>query len=406
MKKKISVGVAIVITLFVALITFQAAYILLSEKYKAALDEAYTYTGTKLQKKIAELESLYGELYINDDIDEDAILEAVCDAYVGTTDKYGSYLTAEEYAELISDYSAKMEGIGVHVIYNADYDCIEVIAIMPDSPALDAGLLPGDLIVTVEGKPVKELGYYPAINMIKGKAGTITNFTVLRGENYTEKVDFSIKRAVVTEQTVWHHIIASDETIGYIKILTFDDGTYNQFVNAVSDLRNSGCTRLVIDLRYNPGGLLTSVVDVLDYILPEGPIVRLIDKKGDVEIKYSDKSYLDMDFVVLVNGSTASAGELFTSAIKDYGLAKIVGTQTYGKGTVQTIKLLKDGDAVSISYKLYSPPYSDNYEGVGITPDVIVELDEALSGISIYKISDEEDNQLQKAISVLNSSDK
>lgn len=406
MKKKISVGVAIVIVLFVGLISFQAAYIILSEKYKAELDEAYTYTGTKLQKKIAELESLYGELYINDDIDEDAILEAVCDAYVDTIDKYGSYLTAEEYAELISDYSAQMEGIGVHVIYNADYDCIEVISVMPDSPALEAGLLPGDLIVYVEGKPVKELGYYPAINMIKGKAGTVTNFTVLRGKDYTERVDFSIERAVVTEQTVWHHIIASDPTIGYIKILSFDDGTYNQFVNAVSDLRNSGCTRLVIDVRYNPGGLLTSVVDVLDYILPEGPIVRLIDKKGNVEVKYSDKSSLDMDFVVLVNGSTASAGELFTSAIKDYGLAKIVGTQTYGKGTVQTIKLLKDGDAVSISYKLYSPPYSENYEGVGITPDVIVELDEALSGISIYKISDEEDNQLQKAISVLNSIDK
>ena len=140
-------------------------------------------------------------------------------------------------------------------------------------------------------------------------------------------------------------------------------------------------------------------------ISARGPIVRLIDNKGNVDIKYSDKSYLDMDFVVLVNGSTASAGELFTSAIKDYGLAKIVGTRTYGKGTVQTIKLLKDGDAVSISYKLYSPPYSDNYEGVGITPDIIVELDEALSGISIYKISDEEDNQLQKAISVLNSGD-
>ncbi|MFY9382328.1 MAG: S41 family peptidase [Eubacteriales bacterium] len=405
MKKKISVGVAIVITLFVALITYQAAYILLSEKYKAALDEVYTYTGTKLQNKIAELESVYGEYYIYDDIDEDAILEAVFDAYVDAIDKYGSYLTAEEYAELMSDYSAKMEGIGVHVIYNADYDCIEVISVMPDSPALDAGLLPGDLIVYVEGKPVKELGYYPAINMIKGKAGTVTNFTVLRGENYTEMIDFSIERAVVTEQTVWHHIITSDPTIGYIKILSFDDGTYEQFVEAVNDLRNSGCTRLVIDVRYNPGGLLTSVVDVLDYILPEGPIVRLIDNKGNVDIKYSDKSYLDMDFVVLVNGSTASAGELFTSAIKDYGLAKIVGTRTYGKGTVQTIKLLKDGDAVSISYKLYSPPYSDNYEGVGITPDIIVELDEALSGISIYKISDEEDNQLQKAISVLNSGD-
>ena len=143
MKKKISVGVAIVITLFVALITYQAAYILLSEKYKAALDEVYTYTGTKLQNKIAELESVYGEYYIYDDIDEDAILEAVFDAYVDAIDKYGSYLTAEEYAELMSDYSAKMEGIGVHVIYNADYDCIEVISVMPDSPALDAGLFAG-----------------------------------------------------------------------------------------------------------------------------------------------------------------------------------------------------------------------------------------------------------------------
>lgn len=401
-KKKVSLGVSILVTVLAVIITFQITFIATNNAYKAKYNELVeNLVGeSELFSRLGELVDLYENNYIGE-IDQDKVIENVLDAYVASIDKYGSYLTDEEYAEMMQDYNAELEGIGVHVIYNGDYGCIEVVAVMPDSPALEAGIEPGDLIAYVEGQSVAELGYYPAINLVKGEKGTYVNFTVYRGENYSEVVEFTVMRDIVTEQTVMHHVVSFDETVGYIKIINFDNGTPDQFKEAVDSLRESGCTSLVLDVRYNPGGLLTSVVEILDYILPEGPIVRLVDKSGNEEVVYSDADCLDMNIVVLCNGSTASAGELFTAAIKDYNLGLVVGTQTYGKGTVQSIGALQLGGAVSISYKMYNPPYSDNYEGIGITPDVVIELDEALANKNIYKITDDEDNQLHRAVEAL-----
>ena len=160
--------------------------------------------------------------------------------------------------------------------------------------------------------------------------------------------------------------------------------------------------KLIFDVRYNPGGDLRSIVSILDYLLPEGPIVRITDKDGNVVETYeSDADSLDLPMCVLTNGSTASAAELFTSALKDYKKATVVGTNTYGKGTVQTVIGLPDGSGIGISYRLYNPPFSDNYEGVGIAPDYEVEPDKSLEGKNIYKITDSEDNQLQKAVEIL-----
>ncbi len=405
-KKKISVGMAVLIVLLAMLITFQITFIATNNAYKAKYNELVNSqvgmvpTDSELFARLSELVALYEANYIGE-IDHDKVIEYVLDAYVASIDKYGSYLTDEEFAEMMKDYNAQLEGIGIHVIYNGDYNCIEVISVMPDCPAMEAGVEPGDLIVYVEGQSVAELGYYPAINLIKGEKGTYTHFTVYRGENYSETVEFEVMRDSITEQTVMHHVVSFDETVGYIKIINFDSGTAGQFKEAVEDLKKSGCTSLVLDVRYNPGGLLDSVVEILDYLLPEGPIVRLIDNKGDEQTITSDKKFLDMPVVVLCNDGTASAGELFTAAIKDYKKGLVVGTKTYGKGTVQNIGALQLGGAVSISYKMYSPPYSDNYEGVGITPDIIIELDESLAGKNIYKITDEEDNQLQRAVQAL-----
>ncbi len=405
-KKKITVGLSVLTTLLAVLITFQIKFIATNSAYKAKYNELVeNQTGmipadSELFARLGELVALYEANYIGE-IDQEKVIEYVLDAYVASIDKYGSYLTDEEFLALMNDYNAQLEGIGIHVIYNGDYGCIEIVAVMPDSPAMEAGVEPGDLIMYVEGQSVAELGYYPAINLIKGEKGTYTSFTVYRGENYTEVVEFKVMRDVITEQTVMHHVVSFDKTVGYIKIISFDSATAEQFKAAVEDLQKQGCTSLVLDVRYNPGGLLNSVVEILDYILPEGPIVRLVDNKGNEEVIDSDKKCLDMELVVLCNESTASAGELFTAAIKDYKKGLIVGTQTYGKGTVQTIGALELGGAVSISYKMYSPPYSDNYEGVGIAPDIVIELDEALADKNIYKITDDEDNQLKRAVEAL-----
>ncbi len=396
MSKKISIGVAVVLILLSALITFQITFVALSNKYKNDLNEmAET---QRLYEKLAYVDSLYRSLYIGE-IDDETLVDEMLRGYVyGTGDKYAYYLDREQYAELVSDTNAEMQGIGVYVIYQNDV--IEVINVMPESPALEAGVEPGDLIVYVGGESVAEIGYNAAVSKMQGEAGTYAEFTVIRGE---EMIDFRIKRGYVNEQTVMSRVLDSDETIGVIKILSFDLGTPQQFKDACSSLINGGAEKLIFDVRYNPGGDLRSIVEILDYLLPEGPIVRITDGDGNVVETYeSDADELDVPMCVLVNGSTASAAELFTSALKDYDKAEIIGTNTYGKGTVQTVIGLPDGTGIGISYRLYNPPYSDNFEGVGIAPDYEVELDESLSNKNIYKITDSEDDQLQKAVEIIN----
>ena len=170
---------------------------------------------------------------------------------------------------------------------------------------------------------------------------------------------------------------------------------------AIADLTAKGAKSLIFDVRYNPGGALTGIVDTLDYLLPEGPIIRIVDREGNEEVIESDADWLDIPMAVLVNGSTASAAELFTSALQDYEMAVVIGTTTYGKGTMQSVVSLPDGSGISISYRMYNPPYSPNYEGIGITPDITLDLDASLAEKNFYKITDDEDNQLQMAVSIL-----
>jgi len=422
MRKKISIGAALVITLLCCLATFQATFLYLQNRFEQrylsnALEEVRvggkteqpnTAQGSaggsdfisRVTAKLSEVDDLFRRYYIGE-LDDDLLIDCVLDGYiVGTGDDYGAYYNTAEFEDFMNDLEGEVAGIGVNVIYNTDYRCIEVLNVIPDSPALEAGIEPGDLIWSVgdERDLVADLGYYPAIARLRGEIGTWAIFSVRRGENYEEEVDFRIQRARVTEITVMSHVYAVDDSIGVIRVTGFDAGTPDQFENAVDNLRAEGCNRLIIDLRYNPGGELNSIVSVLDYILPEGPIVRIMDADGNqVNAYYSDAEELDMPMAVVVNGSTASAAELFTSAVKDYQKATIVGTVTYGKGCMQTTVPLSDNSAVSITYRMYNPPFSDNYHGVGVIPDVVVELDEALSNKNIYKITDEEDNQLAAA---------
>ena len=430
MRKKISIGATIAVVLLCCLVTFQTTYIILQNKFEEKyFGEAINVVGNsssltgpaqggadtsgasseflnKLMNKMAEVDSLYRNNYIGE-LDDDALIDGAIAGYVaGTGDDYAAYYNTEAFETFLSDIEGEVAGIGVTVIYNTDYKAIEVISVVPDSPALEAGVMPGDLIVYVgeEKEAVSEIGYYPSINKLKGEVGTHAVFTAFRGDNYSEAVEFDIVREVVESVSVMYHVYDLDDKIGIIKISEFDANTPVQFVSAVEDLQSKGCEKLVIDLRYNPGGELSSIVTTLDYILPEGPIVRIIDDDGnEVQTYYSEATELDMPMSVLVNGSTASAAELFTSAVRDYDKATIVGTTTYGKGCMQTTVPLSDYSAVSITYRMYNPPFSDNYHGVGIVPDIEVELDESLSGKNIYKITDEEDNQLTEAVKALNN---
>ena len=403
MKKKISVGASIVLVLLAALLTFQVTFTVMSVKHREEMTAAYAHLESF--NKLLEVDAMYRNLYVKD-LDEDELIDGILAGYVmGSGDRFGAYYPAEEFQTYMDSLNGDMQGIGVNVIWSADYGAIEIINVMPDSPALEAGVEPGDLIVYVgdEMESVADLGYYGALAKLQGKAGTTAVFTVARGKHYEETVSFSILRGYVTEQTVMYHVYALDSTVGVVKITGFDRATPDQFFHAVQTLLAGGCTRLVVDVRNNPGGELQAICSVLDYLLPSGPVIRTVDRDGNEEVVYySDAKALDVPMAVLVNENTASAGELFCSALQDYDKAVIVGTQTYGKGSMQTIRQLSDGSGLSVTYRYYCPPFSDNYDGVGVTPDVVVEPAGAMLEKNIYKITDEEDNQLQAAVAELN----
>ncbi len=439
MRKKISIGTAGVAALLCCVVTFMATFIVLQNQYEqkylgAAINavnpgssgqqsqNSVGTTGTevgdlgvyipeesadflnKVITKLSEVDYIYRNYYIGE-MDDETLIDGILSGYVyATGDDYAAYYNTASFQDFMNDLEGELAGIGVNVIYNADFRAIEILSVVPDSPALEAGIEPGDIIYTVgeDRVPVSELGYYPAINELRGEVGTYAVFSVLRGDNYSEEVDFSIRRDKITEITVMERKYALDPTIGVIRITGFDAKTPVQFVNAIEGLQKEGCTSFIVDLRYNPGGELSSIVTTLDYILPEGPIIRIVDGDGkEVQAYHSESTELNVPMAVLVNGSTASAAELFTSAVRDYNKAVIVGTTTYGKGCMQTTIPLSDNSAVSVTYRMYNPPFGDNYHGVGIVPDVIVEQDEALADKNIYKITDEEDVQLAAAVKAL-----
>ena len=361
-----------------------------------------TYITEELLNKLREVAKIY-DLYYVDPIDPDYFTEYIMAGFIaGAKDQFGQYMNAEAFAENDADMSGEYCGIGVSVLYSSSYTGIEVITVFPDSPAMEAGVLPGDLIMTVNGTPVSELGYLEAVNLMRGEEGTLATFTVYRGPNYSEEVSFSIPRRKVTEMTVSWEMYSKAKDVAVIKIYSFDDKTPVQFFSAINSALSAGAKGFVFDVRSNPGGGLNSVCEILDFLLPEGPIIR-IDYKGetrDTSIN-SGASYFDFPSVVLCNEYTASAGELFSSAMQDYGMAKLVGVTTYGKGTMQTIIELSDGSGVSVTCAYYLPPKSPNYHGVGVVPDVVVEMPEEYASTHLDKLTDDQDIQLQAAVATL-----
>lgn len=371
------------------------------QKQKASPQEIVS----KVSNKISELAYYYSNYYVGD-IDVDKLVEGAAEGFVAYSgDKYGQYHTKEEMELLTSDYQGEFAGIGVSVTYNPEYMAIEILSVMDNSPALEAGLLPNDLVIAVNGEDVAYIGYNEAINRIRGEIGTEVTITIARGANYSERLDVTMVRAKVEEQSVTYDEIVADgiiDPIGYVRITTFNNKTPEQFKSAIGEGLTNHIHGFVIDLRNNGGGTLDSVVAMLDMVLEEGPIVRIQYSNGEETVYESDMYGLSrrVPIVLLVNDNTASAAELFTSSLRDYGRAFVVGEKTFGKGTVQTIIRLRDGTALRLSTAMYAPPFSDNFEGVGITPDIEVSLAEEYRSTNLFKLPYENDAQLQAAINL------
>lgn len=423
MKTRISIITLVLCIIVTAVAVFMTTYTVLTDNYREELAKAYaeeTVVGEELppvtdevsvEKSIYEekLSSVLGyfESRAYYDLDTEAVIEGMLDGVAyGTGDRYAEYYTAEEYESFTAESNGEMQGIGVNIIYNADFGAVEIINVMPNSPALEAGLLPGDLVISVglgeNAESVAEIGYTMAVSKLQGLAGTKCEFTAVRNENFDEPMEFSIERRQVTVQTVTHHLYEGDKSIGIIEISQFDKVTPTQFFTALDDLQAKGVTKFIFDVRNNPGGDLTAICEILDFLVPAGPIIRMRDKAGNESVIESEGSEYNAPMVVLCNGSSASAAELFTSALMDYEKATVIGTTTYGKGSVQTIFSLPDGGGIKMTTRMYFPPFSDGYDGVGITPDIEVEMAEEFKNVSLYKISDADDTQLQRAIKYLN----
>ena len=392
-EKKITLFNAVIAMVITALATFMLTYIVVSAANLKTINKIREDTGgvpPAAYAKIAEIARVLEKdgLY---DIDEDALADMIMKGYMyGLGDDYAEYYTKEEYAALMSDTNAEMQGIGIQISLNAERTALQITGVFPNTPAARAGLLVGDLInaVKVEGEyvAIAEIGQTAALEHLRGKEGTFAEFTVIRDG---ETVEFSVVREKITEYTVSYRVYSLDETVGIITITSFDKKTPEQFSEAYDALMKKGVTKLVLDVRNNPGGELISVCSVLDMIVPEGPVVKSVNKAGDEEVLYtSAPDELNIPMAILVNGNTASAGELITACLRDYDKATVVGTTTFGKGIMQNVVSFSDGTAF-------------NYHGVGITPDVTVELPEEVAE-HFYTMTDEEDTQLQAAVRELN----
>lgn len=347
--------------------------------------------------KMELLMYLVDQYYMNDISVEDMRVGAYKGLLDGLGDPYTCYYTKEEYDSLMESTKGTYCGIGAVVQQNTKTMYITIVKPYVDGPAYNAGMLPGDIIYKVDDVDVTGMEVDNVVSMMKGDEGTVVKVTVVR-EGVSDPIELTITRAKIEIETVEYEML--DNNIGYVQVSGFDEPTSGQFKEAIKDLQAQGMKGLVIDLRDNGGGLLTTVVDMLDYILPEGMIVYTEDKYGNKEeYRGTDADVLDMPMAVLINGNSASASEIFAAAIQDYEAATLVGTTSFGKGIVQSILPLTDGSAVKITIARYFTPKGVCIHGIGVTPDVEVELDDALKQLVV--IPHDTDNQLQTAISLL-----
>lgn len=340
--------------------------------------------------KIIQTDYLY-------EYDTDKMIDGAVEGMVNSLDNaYTYYETEEEYQDTLNSGSnGNYVGIGVHLTFDRETEGIKVLGTMPDSPAEAAGIKSGDVILQVDDIYLNIETYSDAAEAIKGEEGTTVKLVVLRGE---EVFELEVPRQKITENNVTTEII---DDIGYIRIYSFDNGIYNQFKSEYEKLRANNVKGIIVDLRNNPGGLVYDTVEILDLFLPECDVLKLVDKNGNEEVfKTDNTSQIDIPLVVLVNQNSASASEIFASAIKDSGKGVVIGTKTYGKGVVQYVRPIKEHGAISIVAAQYFTSSGVVIQDNGIEPNIVVELDEELKNDSY--VSRDQDLQLQKAIEYIN----
>ena len=341
-------------------------------------------------KYYKELDKSYGKYYeIMKLIGEDPLAETdpqeLSDAELkeivaSIGDPYAEYYTKEEYEELQKRYMGDYVGIGIGIV-EQDGEIV-IMSVFEGTPAEAGGILPEDVILKVDGTEPATVD--EAVSMISGEAGTEVTVTIKRGD---EILDFTLKRAKIDTDSVGYTTLEGYPEIGYITITSFVNGTEDEFKAAVKDLQSKGCDKFIIDLRDNGGGLTDESLEIADYLLPACRIMSENTKDGAETVYNSDASSADLDMVILVNGNTASASEILTAALQDNKAGIVIGTVTFGKGVTQLVHQFDDGTAVKLTTTEYFRPNGGTVQGVGITPDIEADGDEAVDA-ALRELSD------------------
>ncbi|MGN0182531.1 MAG: S41 family peptidase [Candidatus Ornithomonoglobus sp.] len=398
MKPFLKTTITVVIT---AAITFSATSVL----YAVCRGGSSSSTTNMVTRKLNVVNSYLKNNYLYDDYDEEQMADDAVAAYVEALDEpYTHYYSAEEFDSYLSGVEDSYVGIGVVISVEDESDRIIIISPTEDSPAYEAGLLPGDYIIAVNGTEYSGEQMDECVSAIKsGKEGTTVTVTV---EHDGEKKDYDIVRREISANSVKSEML--DNNVGYVRITGFntnesgsDKNTFSEFKEHVDALREQGMEKMVIDLRDNPGGVLDVVCDIADYLLPEGIITYTETKKGKREEYKSDSNELDIPMAVLINGNSASASEILTGALKDYGRAVVVGENSFGKGIVQSVYPFYDGSGMSMTIAKYYTPSGVCIHGIGIEPDYEVKLPEEYKDYYASSVPHEDDTQLKKALEVL-----
>ena len=348
---------------------------------------------------------LFGEVLENikkdyvDDVDQAEMMDSAINGVLQSLDPYSAYMSPELFKEMQTDTKGQFGGLGIEIGMEAGV--VKVISPIDDTPAAKAGIKAGDYIVKIGKEQVQGKSLMEAVKLMRGPIGSSIDLTVRR-KNVKKPLEFKITRKIIEVQSVSSSVISKDKNLGYIKLKSFNENSDEQFLKLIKKFeKNSKIKGYVLDLRNNPGGLLTQAINITDFFLDDGEIVSTKGRKVSETRKFfasKGDEIKGKPIVVLINYGSASASEIFAGALKDHKRAIILGENSYGKGSVQSIIPLRNGGGIRLTISKYYLPSGKSISEVGVTPDILVEENEKDFKINSYK-----DNQLNYAIKLLNS---
>lgn len=376
------------------------SYVLVAALASAATFAVVAFEPGDRYSKLDELKALVDQKFIGEIDWKVAEDYAAAGMIEGLGDRWSYYMSAENYQSYLEQMSNAYVGVGITVTEREDR-YLEILEVTKGGPAEGAGVEPGGVIIRVGEQDISELGIDGATGLIKGEAGTDVTLTIRYGD---QEQDFTMTRAYFEVTVAWGRMLP--DGIGLVTIENFDGRCADETLAAIEELLDQGAEALIFDVRNNPGGYKTELCRVLDYLLPEGPLFRSEYYDGTEQVDESDAEFLDIPMAVLVNAESISAAEFFAAALDEYDAATVVGEQTIGKGYFQQSYKLSDGSAVGLSVGRYTTPKGVSLTDVGITPDVVVEVEEELFWQIYYgNVDPEDDPQVQAAVEVLKKSE-